>query len=103
MSFFQLFILGKQKLHSTPTVPACSQRMRRPVAPCFFACAAAWQKQNSKNIQLLRRLVLLRVHGIYTLPETNSKSTLKIDGWKTILSFWGKTVSSGIRDPCNGL
>ena len=23
-----------------------------------------------------------------TLPETNSKSPLKMDGWNTIVSFW---------------
>ena len=29
--------------------------------------------------------------SLHTLPKTNSKSPLKMDSWKTILSFWGRT------------
>ena len=31
----------------------------------------------------------------FTLPETNS-SPLKMDGWKTILSYWGPGLFSGV-------
>ena len=29
------------------------------------------------------------------LPETDCKTHLKMDGWKTILSFWGPAYFSG--------
>ena len=31
-----------------------------------------------------------------TLPETNSKSTCKMDGWKTIVSFWVSAYFQGL-------
>ena len=34
-------------------------------------------------------------HAIDTLPETNS-SPLKIDGWKTIVSFWDGPFSGAM-------
>ena len=32
--------------------------------------------------------------GKYTLPETNS-SHMKMDGWNTIVSFWGPASFGG--------
>ena len=39
------------------------------------------------RIGLRYPVVLVQIFSNYTLPETNS-SHLKMDGWKTILSFW---------------
>ena len=35
--------------------------------------------------------------GVIILPETNN-SSLKIDGWKTIVSYWD-AISLGIQSP----
>ena len=32
-----------------------------------------------------------------TLPETDVWKRLEVDGWKTILSFWGKSLFSGVK------
>ena len=39
--------------------------------------------------QMLRGMDEWSVREVITLPETNIISPLKIDGWKTILFFWG--------------
>ena len=57
------------------------------------------------NVWFLCRLVILvstkkcwKFFNSLTLPETNS-SPLKMDGWKTILSFWDGLVSGSVPQP----
>ena len=86
---FLAWVPKKYEYRFLPAVlsPACSHRMMRPVAPCFFACAAAWQtKENSRlKTQILNNFdafgfVKSSRHYafMYTLPETNSKSNWRL-------------------------
>ena len=57
------------------------------------------QKQISPNIDKFfcsrgKNRLLRESFGSNTLPKTNS-SPLKMDGWKTILSFWGNAYFKG--------
>ena len=49
----------------------------------------------SKEIEAVRLLRGIRMLFFVTLPETSSKKHLKMDGWKTILSFWVSAYFQG--------
>ena len=67
--------------------------------PHFFQVQDS-EKQSLSNFQSFWRLTGCLARSFsFTLPETNSKRHLKMDGWNTLVSFWdfsyfqGRTVS----------
>ena len=57
----------------------------------FNRCSRFWSHPSKINLASNKKSILsvteLRV--IHVFSETNSKTPLKIDGWKMFLSFWG--------------
>ena len=71
---------GESQSRTQIVVPAAQQKLAEEVAQCGKPVVPLHETKSFRG----------------TLPETNS-SHLKIDGWKTIISLWGRLGCFGCQ------